>query len=88
MFPFASHAKYGYNLDFADKELKEAGALARKYGHRLTLHPGQVSGFSASIRGTLNILSVHSAGFAEACGRPGISAGAGLPVRGTGPDGS
>jgi UV DNA damage endonuclease len=42
MFPFASHAKYGYNLEFADKELNEAGELARKYGHRLTLHPGQV----------------------------------------------
>jgi UV DNA damage endonuclease len=41
MFPFASHAKYGYNLSFADAELKEAGALARKYGHRLTMHPGQ-----------------------------------------------
>jgi UV DNA damage endonuclease len=43
MFPFASHAKYGYNLEFADKELKEAGDLAKKYGHRLTMHPGQVS---------------------------------------------
>lgn len=43
MFPFASHAEYGYDLEFADKELKEAGALARKYGHRLTTHPGQVS---------------------------------------------
>lgn len=43
MFPFASHAKYGYSLDFADAELKEAGDLAKKYGHRLTMHPGQVS---------------------------------------------
>ncbi|KIR31689.1 UV damage endonuclease UvdE [Cryptococcus deuterogattii MMRL2647] len=41
MFPFASHAKYGYSLDFADAELKEAGDLAKKYGHRLTMHPGQ-----------------------------------------------
>ncbi|KAL7425118.1 hypothetical protein Q5752_000806 [Cryptotrichosporon argae] len=41
MFPFASHAKYGYDLSFADAELKEAGALARQYGHRLTMHPGQ-----------------------------------------------
>lgn len=41
MFPFASHAKYGYSLDFADAELKEAGELAKKYGHRLTMHPGQ-----------------------------------------------
>lgn len=41
MFPFASHAKYGYSLDFADAELKEAGDLAKKYRHRLTMHPGQ-----------------------------------------------
>jgi hypothetical protein len=43
MFPFASHEKYGYSLEYADAELKEAGALAKKYGHRLTMHPGQVS---------------------------------------------
>jgi UV DNA damage endonuclease len=43
MFPFASHAKYGYDLSFAATELKEAGDLAKKYGHRLTMHPGQVS---------------------------------------------
>ncbi|WVR08036.1 UV damage endonuclease UvdE [Kwoniella sp. DSM 27419] len=41
MFPFASHAKYGYDLSFADEGLKAAGALAKKYGHRLTMHPGQ-----------------------------------------------
>ncbi|WWC73666.1 UV damage endonuclease UvdE [Kwoniella pini CBS 10737] len=41
MFPFASHAKYGYDLSFADEGLKEAGELAKKYGHRLTMHPGQ-----------------------------------------------
>ncbi|TBU47156.1 UV-endonuclease UvdE [Dichomitus squalens] len=41
MFPFASHDTYGYSLDYADRELKAAGDLARKYGHRLTSHPGQ-----------------------------------------------
>ncbi|KAG8893438.1 hypothetical protein FRC01_013592, partial [Tulasnella sp. 417] len=41
IFPFASHAVYGYDLSFADKELKEAGELAKKYKHRLTMHPGQ-----------------------------------------------
>ncbi|KAG8908806.1 hypothetical protein FRB99_003044 [Tulasnella sp. 403] len=41
MFPFASHAIYGYDLSYADKELKDAGDLAKKYGHRLTMHPGQ-----------------------------------------------
>lgn len=42
MFPFASHEKYGYDLSFVDKELREIGDLAKKYGHRLTMHPGQV----------------------------------------------
>lgn len=46
MFPFASHDKFGYSLEYADAELKEAGALAKKYGHRLTMHPGQVSSFN------------------------------------------
>ncbi|ODN74488.1 UV damage endonuclease UvdE, variant [Cryptococcus amylolentus CBS 6039] len=41
MFPFASHAKYGYDLAFAGEALKEAGDLAKQYGHRLTMHPGQ-----------------------------------------------
>ncbi|TFK86218.1 UV-endonuclease UvdE [Polyporus arcularius HHB13444] len=41
MFPFASHEKYGYTLEYAEKELKAAGDLAKKYGHRLTTHPGQ-----------------------------------------------
>lgn len=51
MFPFASHAKYGYSLDFADAELKDAGDLARRYGHRLTMHPGQVSyGYTTNTR--------------------------------------
>ncbi|RZK73510.1 MAG: hypothetical protein EOO85_17185 [Pedobacter sp.] len=43
MFPFASHAKYGYDLSFAAEGLKAAGDLAKKYGHRITMHPGQVS---------------------------------------------
>ena len=63
LFPFASHDKYGYELDYAAAELKvrtrphpmvtvraeadsglsqAAGDLANKYGHRMTLHPGQV----------------------------------------------
>ena len=41
MFPFASHAKYGYNLDFAREALREAGRVAMEFGHRLTMHPGQ-----------------------------------------------
>ncbi|KAI0819907.1 UV-endonuclease UvdE-domain-containing protein [Trametes gibbosa] len=60
LFPFASHDKYGYTLEYAEKELKvadtssqlkgtrthsngfeAAGDLAKRYGHRLTTHPGQ-----------------------------------------------
>ncbi|CAO3620182.1 unnamed protein product [Mucor fragilis] len=41
MFPFASHEKIGYEIDFAEKELREVGDLANKYKHRLTMHPGQ-----------------------------------------------
>ncbi|KAH9022165.1 UV-endonuclease UvdE [Lactarius pseudohatsudake] len=42
LFPFASHDKYGYDLDYAAAELKIAGNLANLYGHRMTLHPGQI----------------------------------------------
>jgi len=41
MFPFASHSVHGYSLEYADEALKRAGALAKQYGHRLTMHPGQ-----------------------------------------------
>ncbi|ETW77497.1 hypothetical protein HETIRDRAFT_37134 [Heterobasidion irregulare TC 32-1] len=41
LFPFASHSKYGYSLDYAATELKAAGDLANSLGHRMTLHPGQ-----------------------------------------------
>ncbi|OAA72250.1 UV-damage endonuclease [Cordyceps fumosorosea ARSEF 2679] len=42
MFPFASHAEYGYALaPFAADALREAGRVAAALGHRLTTHPGQ-----------------------------------------------
>ncbi|OAL69034.1 UV-endonuclease UVE-1 [Trichophyton violaceum] len=42
MFPFASHAEYGYKLaPFASKALAEVGAVAAELDHRLTVHPGQ-----------------------------------------------
>ena len=42
MFPFASHAEYGYKLaSFVSRELAEAGRVAAELGHRLTTHPGQ-----------------------------------------------
>ena len=41
MFPFASHLIHGYSLEYCADLLAKAGALANKYGHRLTTHPGQ-----------------------------------------------
>ena len=41
MFPFASHEKYGYSLDFADELLKDIGNYAKQNKMRLTMHPGQ-----------------------------------------------
>lgn len=41
MFPFASHATYGYTLEYCAPLLKRVGMLANKLGHRLTTHPGQ-----------------------------------------------
>lgn len=42
MFPFASHAEYGYKLaPFASETLAEAGRVVAELDHRVTTHPGQ-----------------------------------------------
>jgi UV DNA damage endonuclease len=42
MFPFASHAEYGYKLaPFASEALAEAGKVVAQLGHRVSTHPGQ-----------------------------------------------
>ena len=41
MFPFASHGIHGYSLEYCAPLLARAGESAKKYGHRLTVHPGQ-----------------------------------------------
>lgn len=42
MFPFASHAEYGYKLaPFASEALAEAGKVIAELGHRVSTHPGQ-----------------------------------------------
>ncbi|TFK44321.1 UV-endonuclease UvdE-domain-containing protein [Crucibulum laeve] len=41
MFPYASHGIYGYSLSYCAPLLAQVGELAKKYGHRLTTHPGQ-----------------------------------------------
>jgi UV DNA damage endonuclease len=42
MFPFASHAEYGYKLaPFAREALAEVGKVVAELGHRVSTHPGQ-----------------------------------------------
>lgn len=42
MFPFASHAEYGYKLaPFASEALAGAGKVIAEFNHRVTTHPGQ-----------------------------------------------
>lgn len=45
--PFASHEKYGYSLEFADKQLKDIGDYAKQHNMRLTLHPSQFNVLSS-----------------------------------------
>jgi UV DNA damage endonuclease len=42
-----------YNIEFARPLLQEIGALAKKYGHRITFHPGQFNQLGAENEGTL-----------------------------------
>ncbi|KAF8327179.1 UV-endonuclease UvdE-domain-containing protein [Cantharellus anzutake] len=63
MFPFASHPKYGYDLSFADEELKVLGRMANSLGHRLTTHPGQFTQLGSPKEGvvtqSVNELEYH-----------------------------
>jgi UV DNA damage endonuclease len=47
MFPFASHAEHGYDLNFADALLKKIGKFANENNMRLTMHPGQYNVLSS-----------------------------------------
>lgn len=64
MFPFASHEKHGYSLEYCADSLKEAGDLAQRYGHRLTTHPGQFTQLGSprdAVRGAaVRELNYHS----------------------------
>lgn len=63
MFPFASHNDYGYDLEYAQKELTEVGDMAKKYGHRLTTHPGQFTQLGSPrkevVRNAIRDLNYH-----------------------------
>ncbi|KAF8590258.1 UV-endonuclease UvdE [Ramaria rubella] len=64
LFPYASHLKYGYDVDFAAKELKAAGDLANDLGHRLTAHPGQFTQLASPkeevVQSSIRELAYHS----------------------------
>ncbi|KAF9227195.1 UV-endonuclease UvdE [Gyrodon lividus] len=64
MFPFASHETYGYSLNYCASLLAQVGALAKKYGHRLTTHPGQFTQLGspreAVVRSSIRELKYHA----------------------------
>lgn len=64
MFPRATDEKCGYTIEFAEEELKKAGELAKKYGHRLTFHPGQFNVLGTphekAFLATVKELSLHA----------------------------
>jgi len=64
MFPFASHAEYGYKLaPFASEALAEAGKVVAQLGHRVSTHPGQFTQLgsprSEVIANTIRDLEYH-----------------------------
>ncbi|KAF2804111.1 UV-endonuclease UvdE, partial [Mytilinidion resinicola] len=64
MFPFASHAEYGYKLaPFAAETLAEVGKVVAELGHRVTTHPGQFTQLGsprpAVIAASLRDLAYH-----------------------------
>jgi UV DNA damage endonuclease len=56
VFPFASHGTYGYRLKDDPSIvalLARVGALANKYGHRITTHPGQFTQLGSPKEGVI-----------------------------------
>lgn len=53
-----------YNIEFARPLLQEIGALTRKYGHRITFHPGQFNQLGAenseTLKKTITDLTAHA----------------------------
>ena len=72
MFPYASHETYGYSLEYCASLLAQVGTLAKRYGHRLTTHPGQFTQLGSPresvVRSSIRELEYH----AEMLDRMGI----------------
>ena len=65
LFPHKSNSKVeNYSFDFAIPLLKTIGYVARKYGHRLTFHPGQYNVVGtpceSAFKHTINDLKYHA----------------------------
>ena len=64
MFPFASHLQWGYTLEYCTDELAAVGQLAKRYGHRLTTHPGQTNNLGSPhenvVLSTMRDLEYHA----------------------------
>ena len=55
VFPHITNEKCGgYSLDFAKKELKELGDVARKCNQRITAHPGQYNVLGSPTKKTVD----------------------------------
>ncbi|PBK95542.1 UvdE-domain-containing protein [Armillaria gallica] len=84
MFPFASHATYGYSLDYCAPLLSQVGALASQLGHRLTTHPGQFTQLGSPraevVQSSLRELQYH----AEMMDRMGLGVDGVMIVHGGG----
>lgn len=65
MFPHITNhlAPSTYNLDFAKNILRKLGKLIKKYGHRVSFHPGQFNQLGTSnpdiLKRTINELDIH-----------------------------
>lgn len=65
LFPhFTDSETEDYTIDFAFKELREVGEMARKLGHRITFHPGQFNVLGtedeSKLRNTIKDLKMHA----------------------------
>jgi UV DNA damage endonuclease len=63
-FPYASHAEYGYSLDYVDNKLKEIGRYIKDNKMRITMHPAQFNILSTSnaniVKNTFRDLNHHA----------------------------
>lgn len=84
MFPYASHDIYGYSLEYCAPLLAQVGALAKRYGHRLTTHPGQFTQLGSPrdsvVRSSIRELEYH----AEMLDRMGIDQDGVMVIHGGG----